>query len=76
MCAYSVLSKPPAAAEMNSSMDFGGLRIYGLLTDIGVFQFYSYNPDTKQFYFDETITINRKRTDACSDMIDGTYLSL
>jgi hypothetical protein len=76
MFAYLVLSQPPAAAEMNSSDDFAGLCIYGLLTDFGLFNFYSYDPNTKQFCFDETIINNYRRADACSDMIDGIYFSL
>ena len=60
---------------MNKSIDFKGLRIYGLLTDLIQFKFYSYDPATNQFCFDETIIINVKRTDAFSDMIDGPYFS-
>ena len=56
---------------MNESMDFAGLRIHGLLTDFSQFLFYSYDPTTRQFCFDECIIINVKRTDVLSDMIDG-----
>ncbi|KAF8230837.1 hypothetical protein L208DRAFT_1399821 [Tricholoma matsutake] len=59
-----------SAAEMNKSINFKGLRIYGLLTDLVQFKFYSYDPATNQFCFDETIIINNKRTDAFSDMMD------
>ena len=53
-----------AAAEVNKSIDFAGLRIYGLLTDLVQFKFYSYEPTTCQFCFDEIIYVNVKRTDA------------
>jgi len=59
---------------MNKSIDFKGLRIYGLLTLIQ-FKFYSYDPIINQFCFDEKIIINNKRTDAFSDMMDGPYFS-
>lgn len=61
---------------MNKSINFKGLRIYGLLTDLIQFKFYSYDPTTNQFCFDETIIINNKRIDASSDMMDGPYFSL
>jgi len=59
-----------SAAQQNTTLNFAGSRIYGLLTDLSQFKFYSYNPTTKQFFFDETIVINVKRTNAFSDMID------
>jgi len=61
---------------MNKSIGFDGLRIYGLLTDLVQFIFYSYDPIINQFCFDETIIINNKRIDAFSDMMDGPYFSL
>ena len=60
---------------MNKSINFKELRIYGLLTDLIRFKFYSYDPTTKQFCFDEMIVINVKRIDASSDMMDGAYFS-
>ena len=41
---YPVLSKPAAAAERNKSINFGGLCVYGLLTDFDHFIFYSFDP--------------------------------
>ena len=70
-----VLILQPAAAETNKSIDSKGMRIYGLLTNLFAFKFYSYDPSTSQFYFDEIIYTNAKRTTALSDMIDGTYLA-
>lgn len=74
ICLYSVLTQLPAA-EMNQSNGFEGLCIYGLLTDIVQFKFYSYDPTTNKFCFDETIIVDMKRTTAFSDMIDGMYFS-
>lgn len=52
------------AAEQNNQLDFAGLRICGLLTDLTQFKFYSYDPSTKQFCFDERILTNNRGTDA------------
>jgi hypothetical protein len=65
----------PIAAEMNKSINFRELRIYGLLTDLIQLKFYSYDLTTNQLCFDETIIINNKRTHAFSDMMDGPYFS-
>ena len=73
---YLVLSRHLAAAEMNKDANFEGLRIYGLLTDLSQFRFYSYDPDTLQFCFDETIAIDNKRTGALFDMVDGLHFSI
>jgi hypothetical protein len=60
---------------MNERLDFAGLRIYGLLTDLEDFNFYSYDPSTKQFCFDEYITVSNKRIPAFHDMIEGLSIS-
>lgn len=57
-------------------MDFGKLRIYGLLTDLIDFHFYSYDPLTNKFAFDETLVVNVTRDVAFTDMIPGIYLFL
>ena len=72
---YSTLSHHLAAAEMNERLDFAGLRIYGLLTDLEDFRFYSYDPSTKQFCFDEYIVVSNKRVPAFHDMIEGLSIS-
>ncbi|KAM6503869.1 hypothetical protein JOM56_000812 [Amanita muscaria] len=59
-----------SAAEQNNQLNFAGLRIYGLLTNLAQFKFYSYNPTTKQFCYDENISINNRRIAAFYDMID------
>jgi len=46
---------------MNKSINFKGLHIYGLLTDLIQFKFYSYDPATNQFCFDETIIVAKKK---------------
>jgi len=58
-----------AAAKANEKVDFANLRIYGLLTDLIDFHFYSYNPLTKSFAFDETLVVNITRDVAFADMI-------
>ncbi|KIM89512.1 hypothetical protein PILCRDRAFT_2708 [Piloderma croceum F 1598] len=60
----------PAAAEENAGIDFAGLRIYGLSTDTIQFRFYSYEPITKQFCYDETIYSDVTRTSVFWKMID------
>jgi len=59
-----------SAAKENMAIDFAGLRIYGLLTDTTQFRFYSYEPATKKFFYDETIFSDTTRTNAFSKMID------
>lgn len=54
---------------MNKSDDIQGLRVYGLLTDLTRFKFYSYDPATNQFCFDETIIINVNRIAGFSRMM-------
>ena len=60
-----------AAAKLNEKADFANLRIYGLLTDHTHFHFYSYDPLTKTFAFDETLVVNITRDVAFTDMIPG-----
>jgi hypothetical protein len=60
---------------MNKTLDFAGLRIYGLLTNLVQFTFYSYDPSTEQFFFDEWLIIANKRVPASNDMIDGFCIS-
>ena len=59
---------------MNAQINLEGLRIYGLLTNLVQFRFYSYDPIALQFCFDETIIIDNKRPGAFSDMMDGVYI--
>ncbi len=72
---YLILSQPAATAEMNRLNECGGSRIYGILTNFDQFNFYSYNPATNKFYFDETMVVNLERKIAFSDMMDGMCFS-
>jgi len=56
---------------MNKDAGFQHLRVYGLLTDLTTFRFYSYNPSSNSFFFDEDILVAPKRDDFCFDMIQG-----
>lgn len=58
-----------AAAKANEKVDFANLRIYGLLTDLIDFHFYSYDPPAKEFAFDKTLVVNITRDVAFTDMI-------
>ncbi|KAF8816310.1 hypothetical protein BYT27DRAFT_7277196 [Phlegmacium glaucopus] len=58
-----------AAAKANEKVDFVNLRIYGLLTDLIDFRFYSYNPLTKEFASDDRLMVNITRDAAFIDMI-------
>ena len=63
----------PAAAKENMAIEFAGLRVYGLLTNAVTFAFYSYDPITRKFCFDESIIIANKRPSSLSEMVDGAY---
>ena len=69
-------SRHPAAAKANEKVDFANLRIYGLLTDLIDFHFYSYDPPAKEFAFDKTLIVNITRDVAFTDMIPGMCLLL
>ncbi len=64
-----------AAAEMNKSGKFEGLRIHGLLTDLETFHFYSYDQSRRKFAFDETLLASARRETFMADMIRGTWFS-
>jgi len=57
-----------AAAKLNE-VNFANLRIYGLVTDLFVFSFYSYDSHTKAFAFDERLDVNITRDIAFTDMV-------
>ncbi|KAF8337140.1 hypothetical protein F5887DRAFT_985413 [Amanita rubescens] len=61
-----------AAAEMNKKVDFEGLRVHGLLTDLQAFHFYSYDPTRRKFAFDETLQASGAREAFIADMIRVT----
>lgn len=60
-----------AAAEENSTVDFANLRVYGLLTDLTKFEFYSYDPMKKRFSLDEEFSLETRRNHYCFGMIYG-----
>lgn len=65
----------PVAAKWNERASFENLRIYGLLTDSVQFNFYSYDPLTKEFAFDDYFSGGTAR-DYSVDMIQGMWLFL
>jgi hypothetical protein len=67
------LSEPvhTAAAKGNRMLDFGNLRVYGLLTNLTKFQFYSYDPVGNNFYLDEDFSLETRRIHYCFGMIHG-----
>ena len=63
-----------AAAAENTTEDFANLRVYGLLTDVKTFQFYSYDPVEKQFSLDEDFPLDEtRRNNYCYGMIHGMF---
>jgi hypothetical protein len=72
----SIINLYTAVAEMNKTARFEGLRVYGLLTDLTTFKFYSYDPIKKKFAFDETIIVNVSREILFADMIQGMWFPL
>lgn len=50
---------------------FPNIHIHGLLSDMGKFEFYSYDPVTKKFFLDELIDVNSIKESQISDMIPG-----
>jgi hypothetical protein len=66
-----------AAAKENRKAYFTNLRIYGFLTDLFDFHFYSYDPLSRKFAFDETLIVNNTtRGLAFTDMIPGMRIFL
>ena len=62
-----------AAANRNSTLNHEKRRVYGLLTDLNSFKFYSFDPSVQAFFKDETITVNNKRDTFTTDMIEGLF---
>jgi hypothetical protein len=62
-----------AAAAENGTVDFTNLRVYGLLTDLTKFGFYSYDPVKKQFSLDEEFSLETRRNHYCFGMIHGIF---
>ena len=64
-----------AAALLNERRKFRGLRIYGLLTDLSRFHFYSYDPVQNKFYTDDKILVDNNRVPFLSGMIHSMYFT-
>ena len=62
-----------AAAAENDMVGFTNLRVYGLLTDLTKFEFYSYDPVDKQFSLDEKFSLETRRNHYCFGMIHGIF---
>ncbi|KAJ7700153.1 hypothetical protein B0H17DRAFT_1196138 [Mycena rosella] len=45
-----------SATELNAMEGFRSLTVYGLLTDMGIFEFYSFDPISRTFYRDPKMT--------------------
>ncbi|KIM72234.1 hypothetical protein PILCRDRAFT_804089 [Piloderma croceum F 1598] len=58
-----------SGAKANTRVDFANLRIYGLLTDLTQFRFYSYDPLSQNFAIDEILIVNSTRDFVFADMI-------
>lgn len=59
-----------SAAKSNAQVEqYANLRVFGLMTDMSTFKFFSYSPETKRFYHGPKLIANNKREDFCYDMI-------
>jgi hypothetical protein len=63
-----------AAAKVNKQADFEGLRVYGVLTNLTRFAFYSYDPISNIFCHDIEIFVETLRDGFLSGMIHGMCL--
>jgi hypothetical protein len=63
-----------AADKVNKKADFEGLRVYGVLTNLTRFAFYSYDPISNTFCRDDEIFVETLRDGFSSGMIHGMCL--
>ena len=63
-----------AASEINKKAGFASMKVYGLLTDMGTFEFFAFDPVPSTFYQDPIMLVARKRLDFMQDMIGGMCL--
>jgi hypothetical protein len=63
-----------AAANLNKNANFEGLRVYGVLTNLTRFAFFSYDPMSNTFCRDEEIFIDTLRDGFASGMIHSLCL--
>jgi hypothetical protein len=71
---YVYIEHYTAAAKVNKQADFEGLRVYGILTNLTRFAFYSYHPTSKTFSQDGEMFVELLRDGFSSGMIRGTSL--
>lgn len=63
-----------ATAKANKQADLEGLRVYGILTNLNRYSFYSYDPISNKFCQDDEIFVGTLRDGFLSDMIYGMCL--
>ncbi|CAA7265588.1 unnamed protein product [Cyclocybe aegerita] len=68
-CTAQLFLELLSAAEANKKLKYTGLRVYGLLTDLTLFHFYSFDPIERSFYKDDVLFANVIRELFCGDMI-------
>jgi hypothetical protein len=74
---YFISHSLPVAARMNTDSPWRSqLRVYGLLTDTTRFSFYSYDPVTEAFAFDEELYASGEREMFGTRMIPGLVVFL
>ncbi|KAJ7213602.1 hypothetical protein GGX14DRAFT_445532, partial [Mycena pura] len=61
-----------SASKMNGDAGFESLTVYGLLTDLGNFHFYSFNPISKTFYRDGRMPVSGAREEFLYRMMAGS----
>ncbi|KAJ7907894.1 hypothetical protein B0H13DRAFT_1618025, partial [Mycena leptocephala] len=61
-----------AAAQMNAKVGLENLKVYGILTDLGIFHFFAFEPKSKMFYRDPKIVVARGREDFLIGMMHVT----
>ena len=68
-----ILSLYTAVARRNKHARLEGIRVYGLLTNLNFFHFYSYDQSQRKFAFDETLraSFRSDREMFMMDMIHG-----
>jgi hypothetical protein len=63
-----------ATTKSNKEADFEGLCVYGILTNLTRFAFYSYDPISNKFCEDDEILVETLRDGFSSGMIHGMCL--
>jgi hypothetical protein len=61
---------------MNAKVGLENLKVYGILTDLGIFHFFAFEPKSKMFYRDPKIVVARGREDFLIGMMHGVFCVL